>query len=92
MVDDTRTGPPAQAPLPGQVLKDKRAWWLYLIPIISIAALPLVVVVGLFLLSAARIEPSGEMVTAVVSLAATALGGIVNQLLNGGGNGGGNGQ
>ena len=32
---------PAQAPLPEQVLKGRRAWWLYLIPIIAIAALPL---------------------------------------------------
>lgn len=68
--------------LPSPILKDKRAWWLYLIPIITVAALPLVVVVGLFLLSWARVEMSGELVTAVVSLAATALGGIVNRLLS----------
>lgn len=82
---------PQNAPLPGQVLRDKRAWWLYLIPIIAIAALPLVVTVGLFMLAAAHIELAGELVTAVVSLASVALGGIVNQLLGGGG-GGGNGQ
>lgn len=82
---------PLNAPLPGQVLRDKRAWWLYLIPIIAIAVLPVVVVVGLFMLAAAHIELSGELVTAVVSLASVALGGIVNQLLGGGG-GGGNGQ
>lgn len=87
-MDESGMPQPAQAPLPGQVLKNKRAWWLYLIPIIAIAALPLVVVVGLFFLAAAHVELSGELVTAVVSLAATALGGIVNQLLNGGGNGG----
>ena len=73
--------PQAQA-LPNQILKNKRAWWLYLIPIITVAALPLVVVIGLFLLSWARIEIAGELVTAVVSLAATALGGIVNRLLS----------
>lgn len=78
---------PAQAPLPEQVLKGKRAWWLYLIPIISIAALPLVVVVGLFGLSLARVELSEALVTAVVGLASVALGGIVNQLLAGGTNG-----
>jgi hypothetical protein len=76
---------PAAAPLPEQVLRGKRAWWLYLIPIISIAALPLVVVLGLFGLSLARVELSGELVTAAVSLASVALGGIVNQLLAGGG-------
>lgn len=75
---------PAQAPLPEQVLKGKRAWWLYLIPIIAIAALPLVVVIGLFGLSLARVELSESLVTAVVSLASVALGGIVNQLLGSG--------
>lgn len=74
---------PSQAPLPGQVLRNKRAWWLYLIPIIAIAALPLVVVIGLFGLSLARVELSEALVTAVVSLASVALGGIVNQLLSG---------
>jgi hypothetical protein len=78
---------PAQAPLPEQVLKGKRAWWLYLIPIIAIAALPLVVVIGLFGLSLARVELSEALVTAVVGLASVALGGIVNQLLAGGTNG-----
>lgn len=87
-MDDSLLPEPAQAPLPAPVLKNRRAWWLYLIPIISIAALPVIVVVGLFLLAAAHIEVSGELVTAVVSLAATALGGIVNQLLNGSNNGG----
>lgn len=82
---------PQNAPLPGQVLRDKRAWWLYLIPIIAIAALPLVVVIGLFLLAGAHVELPGELVTAVVGLASVALGGIVNRLLEGGG-GGGNGQ
>lgn len=75
---------PEQAPLPEQVLKNRRAWWLYLIPIIAIAALPLVVVVGLFGLSLARVELSEALVTAVVSLASVALGGIVNQLLGSG--------
>lgn len=78
---------PAQAPLPEQVLKGRRAWWLYLIPIIAIAALPLIVVVGLFGLSLARVELSESLVTAVVGLASVALGGIVNQLLAGGTNG-----
>lgn len=75
---------PERAPLPDQVLKNRRAWWLYLIPIIAIAALPLVVVIGLFGLSLARVELSEALVTAVVGLASVALGGIVNQLLAGG--------
>jgi hypothetical protein len=83
---------PQQSSLPGPILKDRRAWWLYLIPIITVAALPLVVVLGLFLLSWARVEMSGELVTAVVSLAATALGGIVNRLLASEGGDGSNGQ
>lgn len=84
-MDDTGTViEPAQAPLPDKVLRNKRAWWLYLIPIIAIAALPLVVVIGLFGLSLARVELSEALVTAVVSLASVALGGIVNQLLSGG--------
>lgn len=70
------------ASVPPQVLKDKRSFWLYLLAIGSVALLPLVVVVGLFLLSAARIEMSGDLVTAVVALAGTALGGIVNRLLS----------
>lgn len=78
--------PQPASSVPHQVLRDRRAWWLYLIPIIAIAALPAIVVVGLFLLSWARVEMSGELVTAVVGLAGVALGGIVNQLL-GGGNG-----
>lgn len=69
--------------LPAPILKDGRAWWLYLIPIITVAALPLTVVIGLFLLSWARVELSEALVTAVVSLASVALGGIVNQLLAG---------
>ena len=38
--------PQAASSLPAPILKDKRAWWLYLIPIIAIAVLPVVVVVG----------------------------------------------
>lgn len=87
MEDVTTPIKPAAAALPEQALKGKRAWWLYLIPIIAIAALPLVVVSGLFMLSWARVELAGELVTAVVSLASVALGGIVNQLLAGGTNG-----
>ena len=89
-MDDVMDTPvePAQAPLPEQVLRGKRAWWLYLIPIIAIAALPLVVVIGLFGLSLARVELSESLVTAVVSLGSVALGGIVNQLLAGNSNGG----
>jgi hypothetical protein len=82
--------PQSASSLPEPILKDKRAWWLYLIPIITVAALPIVVVIGLFGLSLARVEMPGELVTAVVTLAATALGGIVNQLLGsqqGGSNG-----
>ncbi len=78
---------PEAAPLPEQVLKNRSAWWLYMIPIIAIAALPLVVVIGLFGLSLARVELSESLVTAVVSLASVALGGIVNQLLAGGSGG-----
>ena len=89
MDDVTQVIEPERAPLPEQVVKGKRGWWLYFVPIISIAALPLVVVIGLFLLSAARVELSEVMVTAVVSLASVALGGIVNRLLSDGGQSGG---
>ncbi len=79
---------PEPSSLPAPILKDRRAWWLYLVPIITVAALPLVVVVGLLLLSWARVEVSEALVTAVVSLASVALGGIVNQLLANGGTSG----
>lgn len=78
---------PEKSALPTPILADRRAWWLYLIPIITVAALPLTVVIGLFLLSWARVELSEALVTAVVSLASVALGGIVNRLLSGDGNG-----
>ncbi len=72
---------PEASSLPAPILKDRRAWWLYLIPIITVAALPLVVVLGLFALSLAHVEVSEALLTAVVSLASVALGGIVNRLL-----------
>lgn len=78
---------PQKSSLPDPILRDRRAWWLYLIPIITVAALPLAVVLLLAGLAWARVEVSEVLVTAFVSLASTALGGIVNRLLGGGSNG-----
>lgn len=66
--------------LPGPVLKDKRAYWLYQIPIIALASLPLLVVVGLVIVSWAGVQLASEVITILGTLAATALGGLVNMI------------
>ena len=66
------------AGVPVRVLKDKRAYWLYQIPIIGLTALPVVVVLGLVIMSWAGVQLAGEVITILGTLAATALGGLVN--------------
>lgn len=72
----------------GPVLKDKRAYWLYQIPIIGLTLLPLAVVLCLWLLSWAGVQVGDQVVTILGTLAATALGGLVNMITAGGGNNG----
>lgn len=79
-VDDVR----AQG-IAGPVLKDSRAYWLYQIPIIALAALPLLVVVGLVVMSWVGVSVESEVITIMGTLAATALGGLVNMITAGGG-------
>lgn len=64
----------------GPVLKDKRAYWLYQIPIIALSLLPLFVVLGLVLMSWAGVQIASEAITIMGTLAATALGGLVNMI------------
>lgn len=71
----------------GPVLKDKRAYWLYQIPIIGLTALPLAVVLCLWLLSWAGVAVGDQVVTIMGTLAATALGGLVNMITAGKSNG-----
>lgn len=59
------------------VLKDKRAYWLYQIPIIGLTLLPLIVVVLIALFGSTLQE---TVVTILGTLAATALGGLVNMI------------
>lgn len=66
--------------LPAPVLKDKRAYWLYQIPIIALASLPLLVVIGLVIVSWAGVQLASEVITILGTLAATALGGLVNMI------------
>ena len=66
--------------LPAPILKDKRSYWLYQIPIIALAALPLLVVVGLVIVSWAGVQLASEVITILGTLAATALGGLVNMI------------
>ncbi len=79
-------GPSYQA-LPTPILKDKRAWWLYLIPVIVVALVPVFVVIGLLLLAWGNIAVPTELLTLLGTLAATALGGAVNMLRQDGSNG-----
>lgn len=64
----------------GPVLKDKRAYWLYQVPIIGLTLLPLIVVVLIALFGSTLQE---TVVTILGTLAATALGGLVNMITAG---------
>lgn len=66
------------AGVPAPVLKDKRAYWLYQVPIIALSLLPVLVVLLLLVSSWLGHPPATEIVTIVGTLAATALGGLVN--------------
>jgi hypothetical protein len=73
--------------VPAPVLRDKRAYWLYQVPIVALAALPLLVVLGLVLLSWAGVQLASEVITIMGTLAAAALGGLVNLVTARGSNG-----
>lgn len=80
----------AQAPLPEQVLKDKRAISLYWIAIGALAAVPVLAVVGLLLLAGFGREVPVAIITFIGTAASTALGGLVGMVATqqGGANGG----
>lgn len=66
------------AGVPAVVLRDKRAYWLYQVPIIALSVLPLLVVLAMLLCSLFRVSLATELVAIMGTLAATALGGLVN--------------
>lgn len=70
----------------GPVLKDKRAYWLYQVPIIGLTLLPLLVVLGLMLTPWFGVTVSETVIAILGSLAAAALTGLVNMITTGGTN------
>lgn len=75
----------AAAPLPDQVLKDKRAISLYWIAIGALAAVPVLAVLGLLLLAGFGREVDVAIITLIGTAASTALGGLVSLVANGSG-------
>ncbi len=71
---------PAAAPLPEEILKDKRAISLYWIAIGALAAVPVLSIVGLLLAVFMGREVPVAIITLIGTAASTALGGLVSMV------------